>query len=164
MAIRAMEVMLAIALIGTLSVFELHNRKLIDPALALASGPVQSLMGVNIIQAQALPLPGACNVQTPSIGRCNASLPTDSPSGTPNSPPAGTRFNQTFQLLLGPLDKSPLLILFGYRVHEVHLRQYHQQIMEHQMQTRQKVDDVPTLLPPTLLPRHVETPSTSVSV
>ncbi|KAG5250578.1 non-specific lipid-transfer protein [Salix suchowensis] len=52
------------------------------------SGSGQSLMGVNIVQTRALALPGACTVQTPSIGRCNASSPTDSPSGTPNSPPA----------------------------------------------------------------------------
>ncbi|KAJ6709019.1 NON-SPECIFIC LIPID TRANSFER PROTEIN GPI-ANCHORED 2-LIKE ISOFORM X1 [Salix koriyanagi] len=49
------------------------------------SGSGQSLMGVNIVQTRALALPGACNVQTPSIGRCNASSPTDSPSGAPNS-------------------------------------------------------------------------------
>ncbi|KAH8509273.1 hypothetical protein Peur_051090 [Populus x canadensis] len=49
-----------------------------------------SSLGVNVNQTQALALPGACNVQTPSISRCNASSPTDSPAGTPNSSSAGT--------------------------------------------------------------------------
>ncbi|KAJ6336021.1 hypothetical protein OIU78_012593 [Salix suchowensis] len=101
------------------------------------SGSGQSLMGVNIVQTRALALPGACTVQTPSIGRCNASSPTDSPSGTPNSPPAGARFNQTFQLCC---QISNLRLEFTHNIFLllVHLRQYHQQIMEHQMQTRQR--------------------------
>ncbi|KAJ6931149.1 hypothetical protein NC652_014603 [Populus alba x Populus x berolinensis] len=49
-----------------------------------------SSLGINVNQTQALALPSACNVQTPSISRCNASSPTDSPAGTTNSPSAGT--------------------------------------------------------------------------
>ncbi|KAJ6412301.1 hypothetical protein OIU84_005376 [Salix udensis] len=40
-----------------------------------------SSLGVNVNQTQALALPSACNVQTPSISRCN---------GTPNPPSSGT--------------------------------------------------------------------------
>ena len=117
------------------------------------SGSGQSLMGVNIVQTRALALPGAWNVQTPSTGHCNgkqlqaiqdlisfpcnanswfilssvrtASSPTDSPSGTPNSPPAGTRFNQTFQLCY---QISNLRLEFTHNIILllVHLRQYHQ--------------------------------------
>ncbi|KVI00378.1 non-specific lipid-transfer protein-like protein At2g13820 [Cynara cardunculus var. scolymus] len=46
-----------------------------------------SSMGININQTQALELPKACNVQTPPTSRCNASSPTNSPSGTT---PSGT--------------------------------------------------------------------------
>ncbi|XP_024983037.1 non-specific lipid-transfer protein-like protein At2g13820 [Cynara cardunculus var. scolymus] len=52
-----------------------------------------SSMGININQTQALELPKACNVQTPPTSRCNASSPTNSPSGTtPSSSgnPSGT--------------------------------------------------------------------------
>lgn len=46
-----------------------------------------SSLGININQTQALALPGACNVQTPPLSRCNAaSPPADSPAGTPESP------------------------------------------------------------------------------
>ncbi|XP_057485526.1 non-specific lipid transfer protein GPI-anchored 5-like isoform X2 [Actinidia eriantha] len=45
-----------------------------------------SSMGINVNQTQAVTLPGACNVQTPPISRCNAASPADSPAGTPQSP------------------------------------------------------------------------------
>ncbi|KAK4733046.1 hypothetical protein R3W88_007307 [Solanum pinnatisectum] len=45
-----------------------------------------SNMGLNINQTQALALPNACKVQTPSISKCNAGSPTSSPAGTPSSP------------------------------------------------------------------------------
>ncbi|CAH2050693.1 unnamed protein product [Thlaspi arvense] len=45
-----------------------------------------SSLGINVNQTQALALPGACKVQTPSISRCNAASPADSPSATPESP------------------------------------------------------------------------------
>ncbi|KAJ8747462.1 hypothetical protein K2173_008759 [Erythroxylum novogranatense] len=53
-----------------------------------------SSLGININQTQALALPGACNVQTPSTTRCNAaspagSPPTESPEG-PSSPTEST--------------------------------------------------------------------------
>ncbi|KAI3826631.1 hypothetical protein L1987_00681 [Smallanthus sonchifolius] len=44
-----------------------------------------SSLGLNINQTQALELPKACNVQTPSTSQCNAASPTNSPSGTPPS-------------------------------------------------------------------------------
>ncbi|KAL5712562.1 Non-specific lipid transfer protein GPI-anchored 5 [Ranunculus cassubicifolius] len=46
-----------------------------------------SSLGLNINQTQALALPTACNVQTPSISLCNAAAPTaDSPTAsTPGS-------------------------------------------------------------------------------
>ncbi|KAF4351929.1 hypothetical protein CsatB_026285 [Cannabis sativa] len=45
-----------------------------------------SSLGININQTQALALPGACNVQTPPLSRCNgAASPSDSPAGTPVS-------------------------------------------------------------------------------
>ncbi|GFZ22025.1 bifunctional inhibitor/lipid-transfer protein/seed storage 2S albumin superfamily protein [Actinidia rufa] len=78
-----------------------------------------SSMGINVNQTQAVALPGACNVQTPPISRCNgksaygfsplfhegsnlslvhfsrlAASPADSPAGTPQSPntiTSGTR-------------------------------------------------------------------------
>ncbi|KAI4317864.1 hypothetical protein L6164_025695 [Bauhinia variegata] len=50
-----------------------------------------SSLGININQTQALALPGACNVQTPSISQCNAATPADSPAAeSPNSDPSGT--------------------------------------------------------------------------
>lgn len=45
-----------------------------------------SSLGINVNQTQALALPGACNVQTPPISRCNAASPAESPSETPESP------------------------------------------------------------------------------
>ncbi|KAF5727057.1 non-specific lipid-transfer protein-like protein [Tripterygium wilfordii] len=44
-----------------------------------------SSLGVTVNQTQALALPGACNVQTPPISRCNANSPTGSPGTTPSS-------------------------------------------------------------------------------
>ncbi|XP_015891508.4 non-specific lipid transfer protein GPI-anchored 5-like, partial [Ziziphus jujuba] len=41
-----------------------------------------SSLGVNVNQTQALALPDACNVKTPSASRCNGSYPSDSPLGT----------------------------------------------------------------------------------
>ncbi|XP_009602114.1 non-specific lipid transfer protein GPI-anchored 5-like [Nicotiana tomentosiformis] len=45
-----------------------------------------SNLGLNINQTQALALPTACKVQTPSVSKCNAGSPNSSPAGTPNSP------------------------------------------------------------------------------
>ncbi|XP_037491250.1 non-specific lipid-transfer protein-like protein At2g13820 isoform X1 [Jatropha curcas] len=45
-----------------------------------------SSLGININQTQALALPGACNVQTPPLSRCNAASPADSPAGTAEVP------------------------------------------------------------------------------
>ncbi|XP_052187962.1 non-specific lipid transfer protein GPI-anchored 5-like [Diospyros lotus] len=45
-----------------------------------------SSLGININRTQALELPKACNVETPPVGRCNATSPTASPTGRPRSP------------------------------------------------------------------------------
>ncbi|OIT26717.1 PREDICTED: non-specific lipid-transfer protein-like protein At2g13820 isoform X1 [Nicotiana attenuata] len=45
-----------------------------------------SNLGLNINQTQALALPTACKVQTPSVSKCNAGSPNSSPAGTPSSP------------------------------------------------------------------------------
>ncbi|KAH6769921.1 Bifunctional inhibitor/lipid-transfer protein/seed storage 2S albumin superfamily protein [Perilla frutescens var. hirtella] len=45
-----------------------------------------SNLGLNINQTQAMALPGACNVQTPPLSRCNAASPADSPGSAPDSP------------------------------------------------------------------------------
>ncbi|RZC88415.1 hypothetical protein C5167_016221 [Papaver somniferum] len=51
------------------------------------NGDDSSLAGLNINKTQALGLPKACNVQTPSISKCNsAGSPSGSPSDTPDSP------------------------------------------------------------------------------
>uniref|UniRef100_A0A7N0TF60 Bifunctional inhibitor/plant lipid transfer protein/seed storage helical domain-containing protein n=1 Tax=Kalanchoe fedtschenkoi TaxID=63787 RepID=A0A7N0TF60_KALFE len=46
--------------------------------------------GLNINQTQALALPAACNVKTPSLSNCNTGSPADAPDGsspgTPNVP------------------------------------------------------------------------------
>ncbi|KAJ4968843.1 hypothetical protein NE237_015544 [Protea cynaroides] len=51
-----------------------------------------SSMGININKTQAMALPGACNVQTPPVSKCNGASP--SPAGTPSTPshstPSGT--------------------------------------------------------------------------
>ncbi|XP_065859223.1 non-specific lipid transfer protein GPI-anchored 5-like [Euphorbia lathyris] len=73
-----------------------------------------SSIGVSINQTLALALPGACNVQTPPISRCNdANGPTmaaDSPGGLPGgskripdtgvSSSNGLNINKTLQLLV----------------------------------------------------------------
>ena len=107
MAVRGMEVMLAIALIGTLCAGAKAQSSSctnviisMSPCLNYITGNSStpssscctqlasavksqpqclcevvnggaSSLGVNVNQTQALALPGACNVQTPSIGRCN---------------------------------------------------------------------------------------------
>ncbi|GMI66507.1 glycosylphosphatidylinositol-anchored lipid protein transfer 5 [Hibiscus trionum] len=49
-----------------------------------------SSLGVSVNQTQAMALPTACNVRTPPASQCNgASSPSDSPSGTSNSPSSG---------------------------------------------------------------------------
>ncbi|XP_075653606.1 non-specific lipid transfer protein GPI-anchored 5-like isoform X1 [Castanea sativa] len=46
-----------------------------------------SSLGININQTRALALPGACNVQTPPLSRCNAaSSPAASPAGSTTTP------------------------------------------------------------------------------
>ncbi|XP_057964443.1 non-specific lipid transfer protein GPI-anchored 5-like [Malania oleifera] len=47
-----------------------------------------SSLGLNINKTLALELPNACNVQTPSINRCNGASPAESPAGTSSSPTA----------------------------------------------------------------------------
>ncbi|CAK7327081.1 unnamed protein product [Dovyalis caffra] len=51
-----------------------------------------SSLGINVNQTQAIALPGACNVQTPPISRCNGASPAGSPAGAPETPntPSGT--------------------------------------------------------------------------
>ncbi|CAK9160685.1 unnamed protein product [Ilex paraguariensis] len=51
-----------------------------------------SSQGLNINQTLALALPGACNVQTPPLSRCNAASPADSPE-TPSTVPSGRGSN-----------------------------------------------------------------------
>ncbi|XP_008775111.2 non-specific lipid transfer protein GPI-anchored 19-like [Phoenix dactylifera] len=46
-----------------------------------------SSLGIAINQTQALALPGACNVQTPPVSRCNA---IGGPAGSPTSPSVPT--------------------------------------------------------------------------
>ncbi|KAF3950343.1 hypothetical protein CMV_023892 [Castanea mollissima] len=45
-----------------------------------------SSLGININQTRALALPGACNVQTPPLSRCNAASPAASPAGSTTIP------------------------------------------------------------------------------
>lgn len=45
-----------------------------------------SSLGISVNQTQATALPGACNVQTPPISKCNGGSSADSPSGTPETP------------------------------------------------------------------------------
>ncbi|KAM7257333.1 hypothetical protein ACFE04_013074 [Oxalis oulophora] len=50
-------------------------------------------VGISINQTRALALPGACNIQTPSISLCNAASPVGPPAGARKSPttiPTGT--------------------------------------------------------------------------
>lgn len=49
-------------------------------------GGGSSSLGISINQTRALALPGTCNVQTPSLSRCNAASPANSPAGSPESP------------------------------------------------------------------------------
>ncbi|KAI3947004.1 hypothetical protein MKW98_003567 [Papaver atlanticum] len=51
------------------------------------NGDDSSLAGLNINKTQALGLPKACNVQTPSISKCNSA---GSPSGSPTTPDSPT--------------------------------------------------------------------------
>ncbi|KAI3441979.1 AAI domain-containing protein, partial [Psidium guajava] len=44
------------------------------------NGGASSSLGVTLNQTLALALPGACNVQTPPVSRCNAGSPQSSPS------------------------------------------------------------------------------------
>ncbi|KAK1310495.1 Non-specific lipid-transfer protein 3 [Acorus calamus] len=56
-----------------------------------------SSLGLNINQTQALGLPGACNVQTPPVSRCNSAA-AGGPSGSPASPSANPSGNGSKQL------------------------------------------------------------------
>ncbi|GMN46730.1 hypothetical protein TIFTF001_015914 [Ficus carica] len=61
--------------------------------LCMALNGGGSSLGISINQTQALALPGACNVQTPPLSRCNAASPADSPAGTSDpsdTVPSGT--------------------------------------------------------------------------
>ncbi|KAK8711597.1 hypothetical protein V6N13_146875 [Hibiscus sabdariffa] len=52
-----------------------------------------SSLGVSVNETQAMALPSACNVKTPPASQCNGAnvkTPSDSPSGTSNSPSSGT--------------------------------------------------------------------------
>ncbi|MCL7042493.1 hypothetical protein MKW94_024345 [Papaver nudicaule] len=56
------------------------------------NGDSSSLAGLNINKTQALGLPTACNVQTPSISMCNtAGSPSGSPSNTPAASGGGSK-------------------------------------------------------------------------
>ncbi|OMO77644.1 Plant lipid transfer protein/Par allergen [Corchorus capsularis] len=48
-----------------------------------------SSLGITVNQTQARAMPTACNVKTPPASQCNASSPSDSPSGTSNSTSGG---------------------------------------------------------------------------
>ncbi|XVF32546.1 hypothetical protein REPUB_Repub17cG0091600 [Reevesia pubescens] len=81
---------------------KLHYRKLVQPFIYMRSqldSVVQSSpqclcsvlnsgasLGITINQTLALQLPGACQVQTPPINRCNATPPAASPTGSPSDP------------------------------------------------------------------------------
>ncbi|GJS91272.1 non-specific lipid-transfer protein-like protein [Tanacetum coccineum] len=73
---------------------------------SLLNGNVPNI-GVSINQTLALTLPGACQVQTPSISLCNANGPTSGPASAPTSPasaPTGsTDESQTTQ----PSEQTP---------------------------------------------------------
>ncbi|CAK9160688.1 unnamed protein product [Ilex paraguariensis] len=65
-----------------------------------------SSQGLNINQTLALALPGACNVQTPPLSRCNAASPADSPVGTPSTVPSGRGSNTVPSTENGSSDAS----------------------------------------------------------
>ncbi|KAL3507895.1 hypothetical protein ACH5RR_033277 [Cinchona calisaya] len=71
-----------------------------------------SSLGLNINQTQALELPKACNVQTPSASNCNAASPTESPAsetpGTPNSTSAGRGSNSVPSTGSGSADATSI--------------------------------------------------------
>ncbi|KAK4388612.1 hypothetical protein Sango_2467800 [Sesamum angolense] len=71
-----------------------------------------SNLGLNINQTQALALPKACNVQTPSTSLCNAASPSDSPASTPNTPNTNSGLDQRLchhlEMVLVPLMQLPL--------------------------------------------------------
>ncbi|KAL5712572.1 hypothetical protein ACHQM5_014733 [Ranunculus cassubicifolius] len=53
-------------------------------------------LGLSINQTQALALPGACNVQTPPVSRCNAANgPAVSPTASPKDVPADSPADET---------------------------------------------------------------------
>ncbi|KAI4364070.1 hypothetical protein MLD38_020209 [Melastoma candidum] len=58
--------------------------------LCLLLNGAASSYGYNINQTLALELPGACNVQTPSVSQCNAAAPSSPPT---SSPPADSLDN-----------------------------------------------------------------------
>ncbi|XP_024947927.2 non-specific lipid transfer protein GPI-anchored 5-like [Citrus sinensis] len=81
--------------------------------LCMVLGDGGSSLGVSINQTLALALPGACNVQTPPVSRCNAgppeALPSDDSAGTgskavPSTGGSGASnalsVNAPFQLIL----------------------------------------------------------------
>ncbi|GMH25800.1 hypothetical protein Nepgr_027643 [Nepenthes gracilis] len=49
-----------------------------------------STLGISINKTQAMMLPSACNVQTPSVSRCSSSQPTESPAGSPSTSSSGS--------------------------------------------------------------------------
>ncbi|WCJ21562.1 Non-specific lipid transfer protein GPI-anchored 5 [Euphorbia peplus] len=53
----------------------------------LNGGGSGSSLGININQTLALSLPGACNVQTPPVSRCNAASPVSPPADTSDDTP-----------------------------------------------------------------------------
>ncbi|GJT54640.1 non-specific lipid-transfer protein-like protein [Tanacetum coccineum] len=61
---------------------------------SLLNGNVPNI-GVSINQTLALTLPGACQVQTPSISLCNANGPASAPTSPASAPTASTDESQT---------------------------------------------------------------------
>ncbi|KAF3651276.1 non-specific lipid transfer protein GPI-anchored 5 [Capsicum chacoense] len=56
----------------------------------VVNGGSASSMGINVNQTQAMALPKACNVQTPSVNICKATTPSGSP-GSPSTPSGGSK-------------------------------------------------------------------------
>nr|GEV69017.1 non-specific lipid-transfer protein-like protein At2g13820 [Tanacetum cinerariifolium] len=72
---------------------------------SLLNGNVPNI-GVSINQTLALTLPGACQVQTPSISLCNANGPTSGPASAPTSP-ASAPIGSTDESQTPPSEQTP---------------------------------------------------------
>ncbi|KAK3417496.1 hypothetical protein EUGRSUZ_H03439 [Eucalyptus grandis] len=80
-----------------------------------------SSLGVTLNQTLALALPGACNVQTPPVSKCNAGSPDSSPSdisgGSKDVPSPAGSFTSHGIAKMPPLPLAVLSVLvatFGY--------------------------------------------------